>query len=201
MANRSVPLILAGGGAIFVWSGIKGYSVSQLLRNVLSGKAVTGLSQDYAITGTANPGVTAQPSAGVTGGTATGQEIANTALQFKGHAYLYGGAPGPNAANPWDCSSFCNYVFATKLNLAIPGGKYDPNTHGPATTSWLSFGTGIQASAVAAGDICVCDTHMGIAINNTQMISPLNPSLGTEVTGITDGMPSGETVYYRRCDQ
>lgn len=196
--------MLAGGGAVFLWSGIKGLSWTGVLRNILAGKNPTaGLTQtsgisSLSVTGTGNQSATASGSYVVSGGSAEGEQIANTALGYKGHAYVYGGAPGPNGDNPWDCSSFCNYVLATQLHIPIPGGAYNPSTHGPATTSYLGFGVGVQANQVEAGDLCVSSTHMGIAINNTQMISALNPSLTTEVTGIANGMPSGESVVYRR---
>ena len=197
--------MIAGGGAIFLWSAIEGKSWSTVLRNIISGKSPQSAANVNAITAGAAPlaGGTGNPSAAVSdggaigGGTITGQALANEAMTGQGHAYLYGGAPGPNGTNPWDCSSACNW-WQTRVGLPIPGGAWNPSTHGPATGSYLSWGSGISSGQVGAGDLCVWATHMGVAINNTQMISALDPALGTAVTGILAGGPPGETVSFRR---
>jgi hypothetical protein len=56
----------------------------------------------------------------------------------------------------------------------------------------------ISAAHATAGCLAVWSTHIGICINNYQMISALNPGLGTEITGITDSGPQGESAVIRQ---
>lgn len=204
MPVKGSYLAIAGIGAVFLWSGLRGKSVSQVLRAILSGQNPASLSSVNAITqlsGTGNPYAVPLGSSNVSGGTATGQQIASDALQYVGHKYIYGGAPGDNGQNGWDCSSFVNWVLNHDLGMAIPGysgHQWPPTTHGPTTLSYLGFGSGISASEVGAGDLCVWTSHIGIATTNSQMVSALNEQLGTQVTGILDGGPSGEPLVYRR---
>lgn len=130
----------------------------------------------------------------------TGADIANVAIQGVGHCYLFGGAPGVNGDQCWDCSSFCNWVIGAVWQLAIPGfgpGKYDGSVHGPSTLGWLGWqgqGVGsIDRSQVAAGDIACWQTHMGIALDNQRMVSAQTPGSGTQV-GIIDGFMPGEQL-------
>lgn len=129
-----------------------------------------------------------------------GTDIANVAIQGVGHAYLFGGAPGVNGDQPWDCSSFCNWVIGAVWQQAIPGfapGAYTGAVHGPSTLGWLGWqgqGVGsIDRSEVAAGDIACWQTHMGIALDNQRMVSAQTPSSGTQV-GTIDGFIPGEQL-------
>jgi peptidoglycan DL-endopeptidase CwlO len=192
-----------------LWSGLTGKSWSQILRLVISGQNPATAQTTQATVGAPNlVGGTGSTSAtgeaaGQVIGTAFGSQIANDALQYTGHSYVYGGAPGPNGTNGWDCSSFVNWVLSHDMHMAIPGGTWNPSTHGPTTLSYLAWSGAqtISRSGVEAGDLCNWQTHIGIAINNSQMISALNPSMGTEVTGIEAGGPSGEALVCRRLRQ
>lgn len=137
----------------------------------------------------------------ISDGTATGQQIATDALAYQGAGYSLGGAPA-NGIGDWDCSSFANWVIGHDLGLAIPlysAGDYTGQSHGPTTLMWLAW-TGcvnVSRSEVGAGDLCVWQTHMGIAISDSRMISAQNASNGTQVSGI-DGFISGELLVCRR---
>lgn len=196
-------LAAAGIGSLFVWSGIKGWSVLGTI-----GDAITGVAPSENVTvplQLGNPATTTNGTAqtySVFGGSA-GSVLAQTAMQYQGHAYRFGGAPGPDLANPWDCSSFVNAIAAIKLGLAIPGykpGKYTGTTHGPPTGSWAVWNgmVTIPRASVQAGDILVWLGHMGIAIDNTRMISALNPREGTKVGNIDAGVGRGPLVRIGR---
>jgi uncharacterized protein YjbJ (UPF0337 family) len=134
---------------------------------------------------------------------ASNPQIASDALNYEGHSYTYGGVPGTSGKNGWDCSSFCNWVIGHDLGGAIPGfaaGSYSGATHGPNTLSWLttSLATGISQSQLQPGDLIVWQTHMGICIGNSNMISALNAQMATAVTTISGGAPIGEIAFYRR---
>lgn len=200
-------LIAAGGGAILLWSGLKGKSWSGALRDVVAGKdprtALTAFpikSSSAAFSG----------GSGSSGGSGVGQSasakaaaVASDAMQYKGAGYVWGGAPGSGAGH-WDCSSFANAVIGRDLGYAIPlykPGAYHGQSHGPTTLTWLvwSGAQTISRSQAQAGDLAVWQTHMGIFIDNGQhMISALGTNLGTQVTTIANGSPALEVLMVRR---
>jgi len=138
---------------------------------------------------------------GMGGAPSTG--LAAIGLRYVGHPYKFGGAPGKNAQNPWDCSSFVNYIVSVKGGKAIPGngpGKYTGTTHGPPTGAWAAW-TGmdtIKRSEVQAGDILVWLGHMGMAINNKEMVHAANPRADTLRANIDTGSGRGPLVRIGR---
>jgi cell wall-associated NlpC family hydrolase len=201
MPAKGTYLAIAGIGFVFLWSGLKGKSWSSVLRSLVSGDKPSTLASVNPITQiqfTGNPNATAE-TPGAVSGSINGTAIANAALRYQGHPYLFGGAPGPSGQNPWDCSSFVNWILNHDLISPIPGfsgREWNPSTHGPTTLSYLAWfhGVPVTRAGVQAGDIVVWTSHMGVAINNSQMISALNERLGTEVTGIENGGPGGSPV-------
>lgn len=172
-----------------LWSGIKGWNVTRTVGEIISGQAPKGTDENKLITPDATSG-------NAVGFTSSG--IANYALQFQGHAYFFGGAPGISGQNPWDCSSFANWVYS-KTGHAIPGygpGKYDGSVHGPPTGLWLGWMQHISQNEAQPGDVVVSATHMGIVIGPNQMVSALNSKLGTKITPI-NGYFSGPIFYGR----
>ena len=180
MAYNGRALTATGVGLLFVWSGIKGWSVLATIADVISGKKP---NESVAYPLSINPAGSATPGIGSASG------IAGIAMQYVGHAYHFGGAPGKDGKKPWDCSSFMNYVIAVKAGMAIPGngpGKYDGTSHGPPTgmwALWTGMGT-VKRADVTSGDILVWGGHMGMAVSNTQYVSAHSPALGTTVTNI-----------------
>ena len=137
------------------------------------------------------------------GASATGQAIANDAVQYQGAGYVWGGAPAQGIGN-WDCSSFSNEVIGHDMRMSIPGfpgGSYTGAVHGPTTLEWISWSgcrtVGTTGAQSVAGDLCVWPTHMGIAIGGGKMISAQSPSTGTQVSGI-DGFIPNERLVIRR---
>jgi cell wall-associated NlpC family hydrolase len=183
-------------GSLFVWSGFKGWSVLATAGEVLTGKTPQG-TNIHALA-SPDPG---NASGGSTGGSS---DLSSIALGYQGHLYLYGGAPGIDGNNPWDCSSFVNWCRGKRQGKAIPGigpGKYNGSVHGPPTGLWGIWPglRRISRSDVQAGDIVVWTLHMGIAINNKQMISATGPD-GTPSTviGDIDGGSSSPLLKYGR---
>jgi cell wall-associated NlpC family hydrolase len=184
-------------GLVFLYSGIKGYSVTQSIQNIIKGTTP-------AVQVVANP-IISLPGAGPTGipagATPTGAAVATDALQYKGAGWVWGGAPA-KGIGIWDCSSFSNWVIGHDMGMAIPGyqgGTYTGASHGPTTLIWLAW-TGCttishNAADAAPGDLCCWQTHMGIAIGGGQMISAQDAYSGTQISGI--GMP-GELLFVRR---
>jgi len=124
-------------------------------------------------------------------------------LQYKGASYVWGGAPANGIGN-WDCSSFCNWVIGHDMDMAIPGnpaGTYTGQSHGAVTGQWLIWGgcttVGHSGSAAVAGDLCVWQTHMGIAIGGGQMISAQTPGPDQTLVSAIDGFIP-ELLFIRR---
>ena len=199
MADSTSGFALAAilGGVVFLYAGIRGVSVLKSIQAVVQGKSPSTVAPTQQITGTTTADVTSSGTAPASSG-----GLAGDALSYQGHAYRYGGAPGTNGQNPWDCSSFMNWVVGHDGGLPIPGvTHYDGSDHGPPTGAWLVWTgcTTVSASQAQPGDLIVWVTHMGMYIGNGQMISALNPSLGTRVTSVADAAPGGEgSGTYRR---
>lgn len=196
-------LTAVGIGAVLVWSGIRGWSVMATLGSIITGvqpsnEVTIPLSNPTTVDGVETIGVA--PSA--VSGSGIGAAVAAEGLRHQGHAYRFGGSPGRDGRNAWDCSSFVNYVIAVKLGRPIPGykaGKYTGTSHGPTTGNWAVWPglTRVKRTEVQAGDILVWVGHMGIAINNTQMINAENPKNGTRIATIT-GFSRGPLVMMGR---
>jgi cell wall-associated NlpC family hydrolase len=198
-------------GGVILWSGIKGETLSQTIEDLASGKAPTTNQQQI---GTPSLGIGTGSDSG-SGSSGSGSVVADSgggdsnvasdALKYVGHCYSYGGAPGTSGTGCWDCSSFCNWVLGHDLGMAIPGygyGQYDGSVHGPTTLSYLVWSgaktIGNNPASAQAGDLCVWQTHMGIATGNSNMVSALDESLGTLETTISGGAPTGELLLIRR---
>lgn len=192
MAVSGKGLAALGAGSLFVWSGIKGWSVMGTL-----GDLITGVKPSQAPVNALQSGGTAGNSTPV-----MGTDLGSIAKGYVGHGYIYGGAPGKDASHGWDCSSFVNYVAGIVAGLPIPGysaGKYDGSTHGPATGQWGIWPglNHIPRSSVQSGDIIVWLNHMGIATSNSSMVSALNSLVGTKETSI-EGNGNGPILCYGR---
>ena len=101
---------------------------------------------------------------------ATGQALADYALQFQGYPYVSGG----NTPSGWDCSGFVQWVFA-QFGVSLPH----------FSGAQMSVGTAVGSIAEAApGDIIVNTQHAAIYIGNGMVINALNPAQGTQVTSM-----------------
>lgn len=200
MALSGLGLAYSVAGGVLLWSGIRGESVAQTVQDLAHGRQPSGANQEPVNTAAAPAAASA-----VAGGDPGGSSISSDAAQYAGHAYLYGGAPGPNGTAPWDCSSFANWVLGHDLGMTLPGASspgYNGASHGPDTLLYLAWSrattVGHTAAAAEAGDLCVWQTHMGFALGGGQMISALDEALGTRVTTIPGGAPGGEVLFVRR---
>jgi cell wall-associated NlpC family hydrolase len=204
---NGVALGAVAAGGVLVWAGIKGYSVPATVQSLITGKSPAGqpvtapvpVAAEIAAAAAAASGSVTLGNPPVTGAGASG--AAADAQRYIGQGYTFG---GPSSPGKWDCSSFANYVYGHDLGLMIPGGTWAKVTangtqHGPATGSWITFGTGVPAASAQPGDAVVWLTHMGIYIGGGQMVSALNHSLGTRQTTVAGGAPGGEGPgSYRR---
>jgi len=191
MTIKLVPLAAIGAGALFVYSGVRGFSVLKAAQNIIKG----------------TPPQTAQVASTLTlpggatqiGGTVAAGGLPGIAEKYVGKLrYVFGGPPPMGTV---DCSSFASKVLA-EAGVKNPGGApYDPRTHGPTTLNYLSWNgaktIGHSANQAEAGDLCVWQTHMGICIGGGKMVSARDPQEGVGIDNIAGDMP-GELLFVRR---
>lgn len=169
-------------GLIFLWSAIKGASLSATLRDLISGKQPTGTNVNpvtvaapgtlgaaagIAAGGAAPPGFSAS-QLGALGGApgAKAQAILTRAAAHKGQPYCFGGghSGNPCAASCTDCSGYVSCV------LNEVGAM-----HGSMATGGLAgIGKSVPYSARLPGDIIVWNGgsgggHCGIIIDGSTM--------------------------------
>ncbi len=195
MSVPGLPVAFIAAGGLLVWSGIYNQTLTASLGSILKGNAPTAGPQT---TDTAALSGTSATSS-TTDITATNSAIANDALQYVGDGYVYG---GPSTPNKWDCSSFVSYVLGHDLGMAIPGGSWASVTangtqHGPASGTYMSFGTSVPLAQAQAGDLLATGDHIGICIGNGQMVSAQDEALGVGVASYTSGFPGGTPVCRR----
>jgi cell wall-associated NlpC family hydrolase len=192
--SKGLAFATIGTGVIFTWSAVQNGKITSVAKDILTGEKPSP-----------GPGEASSGSGGSTT-TAGTSGLVGIALQYIGHPYLFGGAPGADGESPWDCSSAMNYIVGVKANLAIPGypaGTYLGLDHGPATGSWIIWnGTDhISASQRQPGDLVVGVTHMGMFVGeyqgaSDQYISAHDPAEGTSVKSL-ETFPD-PLIYYRR---
>lgn len=200
MTVKLGPVIAIGAGSLFVYSGIKGYSILTSVQNIIRGTAPTAGQKTSLL---AQPGNAADPYGGGNfGGAPAAGSFAGIALSYVGKLkYVFGGPPPMGTV---DCSSFASKVLA-QGGVKNPGGApYDPRSHGPTTLSYLGWigakTVGHSATDAQAGDLCVWQTHMGIAIGDGTMVSARDPAEGVGRDQIAGDMP-GEFLFVRRVSQ
>jgi cell wall-associated NlpC family hydrolase len=182
-------------GSLLLWSGIKGWNLTKTIGEVITGKVPSG-SDVYVLTNSTSGG----------GITATGSALLSDFQKYNGHAYVYGGAPGKDGTNGWDCSSAINWVVGHDAKGSIPGyanGTYDGTSHGPPTGVWGVWPglAHISPENAQPGDIIVWTGHMAMfvsgnlkaALNGTpgsaQMFSALDSAEGTKQSTIEGNGP------------
>lgn len=192
-------------GTVFVWSGVKGWSVLATIGDIIKGGPPAGgsvvpltVATDAAIGGAIAGGYSPE----IGGSSAGGGAIAQEGVRWVGHPYRYAGAPGMDGQGFWDCSSFSNFIYAVKFGLPIPGygpGKWNGSNHGPTTYQWMVWPgvKNVPREQVQAGDVIVwAKGHMGIAISNTDMVHAPNPKRGTVIDRIeVEGKPTRTARY------
>lgn len=201
MASRGISGVAVGAallGAVFVYSGVKGYAISAALRNLIAGKSPENLNQVNAISGAVGfTDSSGTPASGMVGA-GPNSAIADDGMKYIGVPYVYAGG------NPrgWDCSGFVNYVLGHDLGYTLPGGikGFTGSWHGPVAAQYYVWGGAdtIPREQAAAGDLACWLTHIGIVTDSQHMVNAYQTGSPTSVTGIESHTPPGEVLRIRR---
>ena len=110
------------------------------------------------------------------GGSGTGVDVANFALQFVGNPYVYGGTSLTNGA---DCSGFVMSVYAN-FGVSLP--------HSSAADRNVGYDVGGIDNAIP-GDIVCYSGHVAIYIGNGQIVHASTSKTGIIVSNATYRQP------------
>lgn len=125
--------------------------------NGKSGSCIpTGQCSGTSVSGKCPGGKNIQCCVSSGGGSVTGQQIVDFAMQFRGTPYLYG---GESPATGFDCSGFTKYVYAHF-------GYNIPRNSGAQATA----GRAVSKNNLQPGDLVCYSGHVAIYIGNNQVI-------------------------------
>ncbi|PLS30641.1 peptidase P60 [Bifidobacterium margollesii] len=154
------------------------YASRSQSRSTVSNSTSSSASQSAAAAAPATDSAAATVTAS---GTATA--VVETALQYQGAPYVYGGS----TPSGWDCSGFLMYVFA-KFGVSLPH----------SSGAQAAVGTPVSSLAEAKpGDILANSTHSAIYVGDGMIMNALNPSRGTQLTPVSWGFPGGNYAIRR----
>lgn len=155
-------------GVLFLWSAVKGTSVTETLRELIGGQAPSGTNK-YPIQAAKAGSILGSQAPGLVAPSADAAKILQIAASKKGQCYGFGAGHGGNpcASKCTDCSSYVSCV----LNTAT-GSKINMTTMGLA-----SYGTGVAYKDRAPGDIIVWNGGSGGG--HTGIIATVDANGGT----------------------
>lgn len=172
MANVSgfsgFGLAAAIGGGVLILSATRNQSVSDTLRALIRGESLAVKPSGF-IPDTTEGG-------DVRGGSATGADVAKTAVSYIGVPYSW----AHHTPDGWDCSGFVTYVLHHDHGLDLPNNVHTVTTQFYVWTGAIT----VPRSSCQAGDLVCWVSHIGIAINNTQMVHAPGIGQKTQVGNI-----------------
>lgn len=184
--GHGVPGLALAGAALgfgLIWSAITNVKVTDFFRAVLRGepppKGRNSIQQarDAVSAATAAEGL--RPA---TGGTATGSAVAAKASTYVGQVpYVWAG----ETPDGWDCSGFVTWVLHHDFGMDLPD-----NVH-TVTGQFMTWpgAKDIPRESCAPGDLVCWWSHIGIAVDNVNMVNAANPADGTLISPIWVDLP------------
>lgn len=199
-----MPVMIIAAGAYLAWFGVHYWRSAvkwptDPIKALLSGKPLPDNAP--VVPSLSELTTPVAPLAPQVAGEAYGLLIAQDAKHFIGTGYQWGG--NASAPGKWDCSSFVSKVLGEDFGMVLPGGGrwgdpgYPPHAHGPGSTAYMLWGTGVELADIRLGDLIVSTEHIGICTGPGQMVSAMDPTRGTGTGTFPAGFPSGPPVYRR----
>lgn len=180
MPVKPTYLLLAAGGGVMLWSGLKGKSVSSVFRQLAGGDSPAGAaSSGLDIAGVMPPTLSATGTPVTTAGTGMMGKAVALAASFAGKApYVYGGTSPAG----WDCSGMVQWIYG-KLGISLPR---------TSEAQWAAV-QHIDASQLQPGDLVFAQFigdnaspgHVGIYVGNGQVVSAEDQQLGTGFSSLS----------------
>lgn len=190
---------LAAGsiGLVYLWSALKGASVTATLRDVIAGKepAGTNVNPISGVSYLGTTGATPGASAGIGVASASAANILSIAASYKGQKYIFGAGHGkPCASSATDCSGYVSCVLykagVMKTTMATGGLAH--------------IGVGVPYSQRQPGDIIVWNGgtgggHTGIIIDGgTMWNNPCTICGGVQISKYPYGTRTAAAAVIRR---
>ena len=175
---------LAGAGGLLLYTGIRGVSVPEAMRSLVTngtlpaGSGGAGGLRELTggpLNGRVPTAATGGAAAGAldAGGSGFGQQFATDAASYAGRVpYRWGGATPAG----WDCSGFPTYVLVHDL-----GRTNLPSLSHTVCTEYMVWSGAQTIDGPEPGALVLWPTHMGIALDGERMVSAVNPSRGTVI--------------------
>ncbi len=149
------------------WDGLRGFMSKDYLVETTAALSERGGSGD----------TTSPPPSGTTGGTATGNAMANFALRYQGYPYVWA-THGPSS---FDCSGFTYWVTKNVTGKDIGWGLW----------TQVSAGTPVSRANLQPGDLVFFQntykaglSHSGVYIGNNQFIHAENETTGVRISDL-----------------
>lgn len=201
MANgvSGVGLAAASTGLLFLWSAVKGASVTETLRELVSGQTPSG-ENAYPITAAAAGTIGGTGADGQFVGSGAAADMIRAAASKKGQCYGFGAGHGgdPCKSGCTDCSSYVSCV----INMAT-GSHINMATGGLA-----GYGVGIPYNQRAPGDIIVWNGgtgggHTGVILTvsgngGTMWHNPCTGCGGVQIGRYPSGSRTAASAVVRR---
>ncbi len=188
MGLTGIPVAYCAIGGIVLFSGLKGATLSDTFKGVLTGNLAS--IQDTQPIQVTNGSSGGSSGGSFTGASASGNQILGDAMRYNGHKYVWGGPSNPTGG--WDCSSFASYVLGHDLNMTLPGGQSwakatnNGASHGPVASDFANTpgfkNVGNQPLNNQPGDLLVWSGHVGFGTGNGGMFSAYTTAMGTTST-------------------
>lgn len=168
-------LTAATVGIIFMWSAVKGSSVTATIREIITGQQPSGQNV-YPINA---------PSGGSVAPNASAGNILKIAASKKGQCYSFGAGHGnPCGSRCTDCSSYVSCVLSTALGKRID----------MATAGLAKLGTGVDYSQRMPGDVIVWNG--GTGGGHTGIIATVDGKGGTMWNNLCTGCGGVKLTRY-----
>ena len=163
-----IGLALGLTGAVLVVSATRNQPVADTLRSLIRGEPVavrpSGFVPDTTVGGD------------IRGGSVTGENVAKTAASYIGVPYQW----AHHTPAGWDCSGFVTWVLHHDYGIDLPD-----NTHTVTGQFYVWSGAvTVPRDQCQAGDLVCWISHIGIAINATQMVNAPGTGQLTKVDNI-----------------